>query len=120
MDKEQIAGMIVMVICCFCCGILFFGIGLWAQKAVKPVHFWSGTRVDPAKVTDINGYNRANGVMWKLYSIPYWVAGILSCLEFLCYGFNIAAAILLFLACFPGLFILVWNYNRIEKRYITR
>ena len=118
MDKSQLVGTIIMAVCCFGCGLLFFGIGSWAEKANKPVHFWSGSKVDPQKVSDVQSYNHECAVMWKLYSTPYWLSGILSCLNFMGDKFMIAAAILLFIACFPGLFFLVLRYRRIEKTYI--
>ena len=120
MDKAQIAGMVIMAFCCFGCALLFFGIGIWADKSEKPVHFWSGTKIDPEKVTDIPGYNHACSVMWKWYSIPYWMSGIFSCLDFMGRGFMVTAAVLLFAACIPGLFFLVRQYRRIEKTYILR
>ena len=117
MDSEMIAGMIIMAFCCFGCGATFSCIASWAQRSEKPVSFWSGTKVDPKTISDIPGYNHENAVMWNWYAVPYYFAGIIGCLEPFCNGATIAAAIILFLACFPGIFILVWNYKRIEKQY---
>ena len=80
--------------------------------------FWSGTTVDPEKVWDLKGYNHANAVMWKCYSIPYWLAFVLSCLGFLGEIYVMAAAVLLGAACVPGLVFLIWRYRVIEKKYI--
>ena len=120
MDNESLIGAIIMALCCFGCGLTFFVIGYFAEKAKKPVNFWSGTSVPVEKVTDIPAYNHANAVMWKVYSVPYWLAGIFGCLGVIGDVYTMASAIILFLACFPGLFFLVWKYRKIEKRYIIK
>jgi len=119
MGNGSVAGAIVMAICCFSCAIGFFCIGFWAEKSEIPVHFWAGTVVDPDKVEDISGYNHANAVMWRVYSIPYWLAGLLGCLGFLGDIYTLLAAALLFLACFPGISLLVRRYRKIEEQYIN-
>ena len=120
MDKEAVAGAIIMVLCCFGCGMLFWSIGAWAEKSEKPMGFWSGSKVDPEKVTDIPAYNHANAVMWKTYALSFWLSGVIGCLGFLGEAFTMAAAILMTLACFPGMFFLVFRYRKIEKQYITK
>ena len=117
---DNFAGMIIMVVCCFGCAMLFFGIGRWADQSKKPVHFWSGTTVNPEKVSDIPAYNHACALMWKQYSIPYWFCGIFSCLGVIDRIFSIIAVILLFVACLPGAFWLVGQYSKIEKMYFIR
>ena len=120
MDSEQIAVIIIWAIVVFGCAILFYGIGIWSERSKKPVHFWSGTQVDARKVRDIPAYNHANAVMWKWYSLPYFLSGVLGCLDFLYPWCMPAAVILLVAACFPGIFILIWIYMKIEKAYILR
>ena len=120
MDKGSLAGTIIMAVCCFGCAALFLGIGVWADRLEKPMHFWSGSTVDPAKVTDLAGYNHANALMWKVYSVPYWVSGVFSCLGYfsrLCFYISLA---FLCLACVPGMYLLVRWYLKIEKKYILR
>ena len=119
MGNGSVAGAIIMAICCFGCALTFVGIGIWAERAEKPVHFWAGTNIDPNKVTDIPGYNHANAVMWKVYSIPYWLAGLIGCFGFLGDIFAIVAAVLLFVACFPGIFLLVRRYRKIEEQFMN-
>ncbi len=119
MDKENIAGAIIMALCCGLCALTFLAIGMFAERAQKPVSFWSGTNVPPEKVRDVPGYNHANAVMWKLYSVPYWAAGILGILGLWGQGFVIASAVVLSLACVPGLFFLIGRYRAIEKRYLN-
>lgn len=70
------AGKMIMWAVSFGCAILFFCIGVYARKLEKPMWFWSGSEVDAAKITDVKQYNKENGVMWQLYSLWYFAAGI--------------------------------------------
>ena len=119
MGNGSVAGAIIMAVCCFGCALIFSGIGFRAEKTNRPVHLWAGTKVDPMKVADISGYNHANAVMWKVYSVPYWLAGLIGCFGFLGDIFALIAAALLILACFPGIFLLVRRYRKIEKQYMN-
>ena len=118
MDKEGIVGAVIMALTCLGCGALFALIGIRAERAEKPVHFWSGIPVAAEKITDVHGYNHANAVMWKWYSVPYFLAGILGAFGVLGDGYIIAAAAVLVAACLPGLFLLIGCYKRIEKHYL--
>ena len=105
------AGIIIWCITIFGCAILFFGMGIYAQKSEKPMHFWAGTTIDPSKITDVKAYNRENARMWKIYSLWYFASGII-------YFFNEWIAIALLIAsCTLGMVILVATYNKIEKKY---
>ena len=118
MTGEAIVGTVIMVVCCMGCGAVFFGIGVWANRRKTPMHFWAGTELDPKTVSDIPAYNHENAVMWKLYSIPYWLAGVLSLYQ--AQWCAIAALILMILACFPGLLIMIRHYRKLEAKYIFR
>ena len=120
MGKGSVAGAVIMAVCCFGCALLFLGIGYWARKSEKPVNFWSGSTVPVDKVTDVKAYNRANAVLWEVYSIPFWIAGVFGVFGFMGDIFSIVAAVVLFLSCVPGGFLLVWQYRRIEKMYIKK
>lgn len=119
MSGEQIVGLIISLLCSWGCGALFFLLGLRAEKCRKPVNFWAGSEIAPCRVSDIAAYNHENAVMWKLYSVPYWVSGILFALDAVSLAFTIAGAVVLFSACFPGLLILIRKYRQIEKNYIV-
>ena len=113
MNGEKILGIIVMVFCCLMCGGTFLGLGLWAKKSKKPVHFYSGTTVDPKTVSDIPAYNLENAKMWMIYSVPFWVSGVVS-------FFHVGtAAIIMSTACIPGFLWLIFRYRRICKKYIV-
>ena len=118
MDREAIVGSIIMVLCCWGCAAVFTGIAIHARKRKDPINFWSGTEVDSASVRDIAAYNRENGIMWLVYSVPYWISGGVS--FFFGAGDHVAviAVVLLVLACFPGIVLLIRHYRKIEKKYI--
>lgn len=105
------AGLIIWCITIFGCAILFYGMGIYAEKREKPMHFWSGTTVDASKITDVKAYNKENARMWKRYSLWYFASGAI-------YFWNkwIALAVLV-AACTVGMLILVSAYNKIEKKY---
>ena len=105
------AGMIIWCITIFGCAILFYGMGVYAQKREKPMHFWSGTTVDASKITDVKAYNKENARMWKIYSLWYFASGII-------YFWSVGIAIaLLVLACTVGMGVLVSTFTKIEKKY---
>ena len=105
------AGMIIWSITVFGCAILFFGMGMYAEKREKPMWFWAGTTVDESKITDVKAYNKENGIMWKLYSLWFFASGVL-------YFWNgFLSVILLVLGCTLGIGILVATFTKIEKKY---
>ena len=118
MGGKEIAGIVIMVVSCWGCAALLFGIGVWADHRKAPMNFWAGTEIDPRTVSDIPAYNHENAVMWKVYSIPYWIAGALSLFQ--AHWCSIAALIMITLACFPGLLVLIYHYRKIENKYICR
>ena len=108
---EEFWALVTMLASCWGSALLFLAIGIWADRRKTPMHFYSGVPIDPKSITDVQGYNRQEGKMWKQYSIPYWLAGILS-------FWNIGwAAIVIGLACFPGIFWLVWKHHRIRREF---
>lgn len=113
-------GTVVMVVCCWGCAALFFGIGLRAGCGTQPMNFWAGIKIDPQSVSDIPAYNRKAGRMWMVYSVPYWLAGVFSLFVSSAHWCAVAALILIVLACFPGLWILMRRYQKIANQYISR
>ena len=95
----------------FGCAALFFGIGVYARKRNQPMGFWSGSKVDAAQITDVKQYNQENGVMWQVYSLWFFAAGLA---RIWCPP---AAVILLVLGCSAGTLLLVGAYKRIYKKY---
>jgi hypothetical protein len=109
--ESSMAGRIIGCVVYFGCTILFYSIGIYATRIEKPMWFWSGTEIDPSTITDIREYNRANGRMWKCYSLWYFVAGVAAIFN------NVASVVLLVLSCTLGIAILIATYNRIYEKY---
>lgn len=95
----------------FPCAASFTALGIFAWKRKKPMWFWSGSEVKAWQLTDVAAYNRANGIMWLVFSLGFWAAAILGC-------FHVpAAGILVMVTCLAGIPGLVIAYNRIYKKY---
>ena len=117
MEAGKILGAIVMAICGFGCGALFFGIGVWATKRKDPMHFYSGTTVDPKTISNVPAYNRANGKMWKQFSVPFWMCGVLAIGSLWADWCAVGYTILIFVGSIAGGVGLVLRYNKIRKKY---
>jgi len=117
MNGDAIFGAIMMILCGFGCGALFSWLGSWAVNRKDPMHFWTGTTVDPETISDVPAYNRANARMWKQYSIPYWISGAAGILIFWDVRILVLSVILIGLACTVGLWWLINTYRKIEKQY---
>lgn len=52
-------------------------IGILAIRDKDPMHFMNGRIVEPEEVRDIPRFNRANAIMWWVFSVIFWVAGAL-------------------------------------------
>ena len=117
MNAGKIFGVIVMALCGFGCGALFFGMGVYAGKLKKPMHFWSGSAVDPKTISNVPAYNRANGKMWKQFSVPFWMCGVLAIGSLWADWCAVGYTILIFLGSIAGGVWLVLRYNKIRKKY---
>ena len=91
--------------------LLFTGIGIFAWRRKKPMWFYSGSTVKENEIGDIPGYNRANGIMWLVFSAVFWVSTVLGC-------HNMAAAgIVLMAGSIIALFLLPFVYSKIYAKY---
>ena len=117
MNAGKILGAIVMILCGFGCGALFFGIGVWATKRKDPMHFYSGTTVDPKTISNVPAYNRENGKMWKQFSVPFWMCGVLAIGSLWADWCAVGYTILIFVGSIAGGVGLVLRYNKIRKKY---
>ena len=93
------------------CSAVFTAIGVYAWYRKKPMWFWSGSTVEESEITDIPAYNRANGRMWILFSLPLWLSAFLGLWS------DAAALILLTAGVVVGLPLLVAAYRRIYEKY---
>ena len=120
MDNQTIVGMIVMGLCTFGCGFLFWGIAKFGKNSTKPMNFWAGEFIDPKTVSDIAAYNLECATMWRRYSAWYFLSGVLSCFNLLHEGFLYAAVVVLIFAGTVGIWLLIREYRRIEEGYIAK
>ena len=105
-------GKIIMCVISLMCAALFFSIGSYAKKSHKPMGFWSGSKVDASRISDIKKYNNANGIMWQLYSLFYFGSAFSAFLS------PIISAILLIMDCTLGFVFLIVGYNKICGKYM--
>lgn len=76
--------------------------------------FWSGSTVKEEEISDVRAYNRANGIMWIVFSLIFWadtVAGIWSMK---------AGGIFLLAGCAIGGPLLIIAYRKIYRKYQKR
>ena len=93
------------------CSMLFTGIGIYAWNRKKPMWFWSGKTVGEKEISDVHSYNRANGIMWLCFSVPFWAS------TFLGY-FHINAGEIVTVATFIiAIPVLPITYGKIFKKY---
>ena len=102
---------IIWLIIMIPCSLLFTGLGIYALKAKKPMWFWSGSTVKESEISDIPAYNRANGIMWILFSLVFWVSTVLGFLNMK------AGGICLIIGCLVGVPVLPFIYGKIYRRY---
>ena len=93
------------------CSAVFTAIGVYAWHRKKPMWFWSGSTVEESEIADIPAYNRANGWMWIIFSLPLWLSALLGLWS------DVAALILLTGSVVIGLPLLVAAYRRIYEKY---
>ena len=93
------------------CAALFTGIGLFAWRRKKPMWFYAGSEVKPWQIRDIPAYNRANGIMWILFSLGFWAAAIAG------FWSPSLGGILTAATCFLGIPALLFAYRQIYRKY---
>ena len=99
---------------CFVCGIVFLLVGIWAFCRKTPMHFWAGSTVPAESITDVKKYNKANGIIWTVAAIPYFISGIIAFFDF-----NLAS-IILTISCFGGLLFLFIAHTFIYKHFSVK
>jgi len=93
------------------CSVIFGLVALWAFKRRGPMHFWSGSEIKQEEIANVPAYNRANGLMWAIYTSYYIVTGIISL-------FNIwIGTVLVGIICTLGTVGLICAYKYIYKKY---
>ena len=120
MPGEEIFCLIMMLGCCFGCGAMIYGIGLWAERSKKPFGFWTFKEVRPESITNIPAYNRDNSRMWKLYAMPYFLAGIFEFISIWMPSISWLPIALLIFSCTIGIWWLIRRYQRIFRKYSAK
>ena len=120
MDGERIFGIILMTFVNLLCAGIFYGIGVWAKKRKDPMHFYSGTTVDPKAISDIPAYNQENAKLWKSYSAPFFLCAACAFGSIWVKVLMTVSISVLVLACTAGGCWLVWKYSKILSTYKVR
>ena len=90
---------------------LFTGLGIFAWKREKPMWFYSGSTVKENEIADIPGYNRANGIMWVVFSAVFWISTCLGCCNMAAGGVVLMAGSIIALSLLPFI------YSKIYAKY---
>lgn len=120
MDGERIFGIILITFVNLMCAGIFYGIGMWAQNRKDPMHFYSGSTVDPKTISDVPAYNKENSRLWKQYSIPFWICSICSIASIWVESLMTVSIVVLVLGCTLGGVWLVCKYHKIHKKYLVK
>lgn len=64
------------------CGLVFVSLGIWAFVRKTPMHFWAGSTVLPETITNVKKYNRANGLMWIIAALQFFIAPVIAYFDF--------------------------------------
>ena len=120
MNGERIFSIILMTCVNLLCAGIFYGIGAWAQSRKDPMHFYSGTTVDPKTISDVPAYNRENARLWKRYSIPFWLCAVCAFGSIWVEVLMKISIALLVVGCTLGSGWLVWKYSKIHSKYRIR
>ena len=99
----------------FGCGLCVYLFGAWAGKQSKPMGFWAnGKPFDPGSVTDVPGYIRDYSKLFRRFSVPCMISGILIPIHI------VTAIIILLIWAVFGIWWLINQYRKIEKQYILQ
>ncbi|MCI5976876.1 MAG: hypothetical protein SOT64_05565 [Candidatus Faecousia sp.] len=115
----EFIGTIILTAFCFAGGAVFFGIGVYAGRKKGPMNFWAGEQIAPESVTDIPAYNRQNAVMWKWYSLSYFLTGLCALLSIWSRGWNYICLGTLVLGCCGGMIAVICRYRNIRRKYLA-
>ena len=115
----EFVGTIILTAFCFAGGAVFFGIGVYAGRKKGPMNFWAGGQIAPESVTDIPAYNRQNALMWKWYSLSYFLTGLCALLSIWSRGWNYICLGVLVLGCCGGMIAVICRYRNIRRKYLA-
>lgn len=103
-------GKILYFIIMWVAAILFIIIGIYAMNRKKPMWLWTGSQIPESKIKDVKAYNRAVGKMWLIFSILFFIGGIVEFFSLILFTFT----------CTVGIGGIVWCYHKIEEKYFIK
>lgn len=112
MTAETVIAMVI----CFVCMAPIIILGCVQYKSKSPVGFWSGE--EPPKkeqITDVKAYNHKHGLMWIFYGMGFIICFMMG----FAFGGG-AAAVLAFIECVGGLFVMIGYHNKLKHRYFKK
>ena len=115
----EFVGTIILTAFCFAGGAVFFGVGVYAGRKKGPMNFWAGEQIAPESVTNIPAYNRQNALMWKWYSLSYFLTGLCALLSIWSRGWNYICLGTLVLGCCGGMIAVICRYRNIRRKYLA-
>ena len=91
-------------------------------RTEKYVHYTvrNYPKVDSKTISNVRAYNRANSLMWKQYSISFWMCGVLSIASIWARWCAAAYTILIFAGSIGGGIWLVLRYQQISRKYTVK
>ena len=89
--------------------LILLGVAIFAWMRRTPVWFYAG--IPSPTVTDVRAFNRANGIAWALFSLPFFAAAGVGVVH------RLAAAGIILAGCLFGIPLLVFSYHKICKKY---
>ncbi len=104
---EKIAWLLIMIPL----SALFTGIGIYAWRRKEPMWFFAGMKTEENKISDVAAYNRANGILWLVYSLFMWIAAAVGAVN------GKAGGMILMAVCILGALVLPVVYTQILRKY---
>ena len=89
--------------------VILLGIAVFAWTRKTPVWFYAG--IASPEVTDVRAFNRANGIAWALFSLPFFLAAGIGVVN------RLAAGAIILAGCLFGVPLLIFAYHKICKKY---
>jgi len=83
----------------------------------KPMWFWSGSTVEESEISDIPAYNRANGIMWLVFSTVFWISTVLGFLNMRTGGICVIAGCLIGVPALPVVYGKIYDKFKTEQKY---
>ena len=104
-------GRIIGCLCSVLCGLPFLYISIYEKKSNEPISFWNGDTTLKSKLKNIEDYNSKMSILYRNYSISYFVSAILYVIS------PIFGTITLCMNCTLGIFIVYKYYKKYLNMY---